>query len=183
MRHHLRSQNIIGATLLIVFVLCPMPATAEEEEHADLVWKGPGTCLECHTEEAHEVHGSVMYQWHGRCAADDHRTGAAGQDLGRRQQLLHQHSRQLECLRQLPRRPRRHAAVRSHQRRSSRTSTVCSATSRPTNARRSTVSSYPTPTPWPSPMDEAVRTVHVPERAQLSPVPRQGRWRRRGQTR
>ena len=33
--------------------------------HGGLVWNGADTCLECHTTEAHEVHGSVMYQWEG----------------------------------------------------------------------------------------------------------------------
>jgi len=35
------------------------------EGHADLTWTGPETCLQCHQAEAHEVHGSVMYQWKG----------------------------------------------------------------------------------------------------------------------
>jgi len=33
--------------------------------HAALSWSGPETCLQCHEAEAHEVHGSVMYQWKG----------------------------------------------------------------------------------------------------------------------
>ncbi|HSN56733.1 MAG TPA: MopE-related protein [Candidatus Sulfomarinibacteraceae bacterium] len=33
--------------------------------HDSLVWNGSQTCLQCHTAEAHEVHGSVMYQWQG----------------------------------------------------------------------------------------------------------------------
>ena len=35
------------------------------EGHANLTWSGPETCLQCHQSEAHEVHGSVMYQWKG----------------------------------------------------------------------------------------------------------------------
>mgnify|MGYP001823229947 CR=1 FL=1 len=35
------------------------------EPHADLQWAGPETCLQCHENEANEVHGSVMYQWKG----------------------------------------------------------------------------------------------------------------------
>jgi len=35
------------------------------EPHAALTWSGPDTCLQCHSAEAHEVHGSVMYQWKG----------------------------------------------------------------------------------------------------------------------
>jgi hypothetical protein len=38
---------------------------ADEDDHAGLTWEGPGTCLECHTDEAADVHGSVMYQWQG----------------------------------------------------------------------------------------------------------------------
>jgi hypothetical protein len=33
--------------------------------HDGLTWSGPGTCRECHPDEALEVHGSVMYQWQG----------------------------------------------------------------------------------------------------------------------
>jgi hypothetical protein len=33
--------------------------------HDGLTWSGPETCLQCHGTEAHEVHGSVMYQWEG----------------------------------------------------------------------------------------------------------------------
>jgi hypothetical protein len=33
--------------------------------HEGLVWNGTATCLQCHTNEAHEVHASVMYQWEG----------------------------------------------------------------------------------------------------------------------
>ena len=67
--------------------------------HADLTWTGPETCLQCHQSEAHEVHGSVMYQWKGE--TPDMVNGEAPQGKNRRcgQQLLHQHPRQLECLR------------------------------------------------------------------------------------
>jgi hypothetical protein len=62
---------------LIITFLCPILVAAGEEEHADLVWDGPDTCLECHTEEAHQVHGSVMYQWTGE--APQMTTGPAQQ--------------------------------------------------------------------------------------------------------
>ncbi len=35
------------------------------EAHANLVYNGPGTCLECHDNEAHDVFGSTHYQWKG----------------------------------------------------------------------------------------------------------------------
>jgi hypothetical protein len=34
-------------------------------DHSELDWRGPGTCVACHEDEATEVHGSVMYQWQG----------------------------------------------------------------------------------------------------------------------
>ena len=37
----------------------------EVSEHQDLVYNGPGTCLECHSNEAHDVFESVHYQWKG----------------------------------------------------------------------------------------------------------------------
>ena len=50
---------------------------AEEDDHAGLTWEGPETCLECHTDEATDVHGSVMYQWQG--ASPQMTTGPANQ--------------------------------------------------------------------------------------------------------
>ena len=35
------------------------------EDHSDIVYTGPGTCLECHDTEAHDVFGSTHYQWKG----------------------------------------------------------------------------------------------------------------------
>jgi hypothetical protein len=40
----------------------PKPTTGD---HDNLTYNGPGTCLECHENEAHEVHGSTHYQWKG----------------------------------------------------------------------------------------------------------------------
>lgn len=34
-------------------------------QHSGLKWNGPGTCLQCHTGQALEVHGSAHYQWEG----------------------------------------------------------------------------------------------------------------------
>lgn len=34
-------------------------------EHQGLTYQGPGTCLRCHADEAHEVFGSSHYQWQG----------------------------------------------------------------------------------------------------------------------
>jgi hypothetical protein len=43
----------------------PCPPVPGDGPHGGLTWTGADTCLECHTTEAHEVHGSVMYQWEG----------------------------------------------------------------------------------------------------------------------
>ena len=60
----LRFWVIVGmATSLVAGI--GLSVSADEEEHEGLVWDGPETCLECHTDEATEVHGSVMYQWTG----------------------------------------------------------------------------------------------------------------------
>ena len=34
-------------------------------DHSELDWRGPGTCVACHSDEAVDVHQSVMYQWQG----------------------------------------------------------------------------------------------------------------------
>ena len=34
-------------------------------DHGELDWRGPGTCVACHDDEAADVHASVMYQWQG----------------------------------------------------------------------------------------------------------------------
>jgi len=47
------------------------------DPHASLVWNGAETCLQCHEDEAVQVHGSVMYQWEGD--APDMDTGPARQ--------------------------------------------------------------------------------------------------------
>ncbi len=51
--------------LAVAFFIVAAGMVSAVEEHDDLVWTGPSTCLECHEDEAHQVHGSVMYQWKG----------------------------------------------------------------------------------------------------------------------
>lgn len=51
-------------TALLVFVLMPIMAMAQTS-HSNITWNGPGTCLTCHLAEANEVHSSVHYQWQG----------------------------------------------------------------------------------------------------------------------
>ncbi len=62
-------QAIFHPRLTIVLIgfalIMPAAIAGAAEEHDDLVWTGPATCLECHEDEAHQVHGSVMYQWKG----------------------------------------------------------------------------------------------------------------------
>lgn len=43
-----------------------LPAAAESSAHASVKWTGPGTCVSCHAKEAQEVHGSAHYQWQGQ---------------------------------------------------------------------------------------------------------------------
>jgi hypothetical protein len=50
--------------------------------HSALTWNGPGTCLQCHTNEAHEVHASVMYQWEGAAPQMDHGPAVQGKISG-----------------------------------------------------------------------------------------------------
>ena len=65
MRQDRSRIHAITVTALSIVVSCGLWAGADEDEHDDLIWTGPGTCLECHENEATEVHGSVMYQWTG----------------------------------------------------------------------------------------------------------------------
>lgn len=57
-------------TSIILFALSPYgitsPAGAVVPEHqAIAAWQGAATCLQCHEAEAHEVFGSIHYQWLG----------------------------------------------------------------------------------------------------------------------
>ena len=53
---------VLGALVLC----CGGVAVEAQSPHDDLVWTGSDTCLQCHLDEATEVHGSVMYQWQGQ---------------------------------------------------------------------------------------------------------------------
>ena len=56
-------------TVIVISVICAIAARSAisaDNPHANATWSGPGTCLECHETEANEVHGSVMYQWQGQ---------------------------------------------------------------------------------------------------------------------
>ncbi len=57
-------QSAIIAILVVAAVALTTPAAADNP-HTDVTWNGPATCVECHETEANEVHGSVMYQWQG----------------------------------------------------------------------------------------------------------------------
>jgi hypothetical protein len=52
-------------TIVLFGILIASISIADDDEHGELTWDGPGTCIECHTDEAEDVHGSVMYQWQG----------------------------------------------------------------------------------------------------------------------
>jgi hypothetical protein len=45
--------------------LSALPASAQVSAHRRLQWKGSDMCLQCHAEEARDVHGSSHYQWEG----------------------------------------------------------------------------------------------------------------------
>jgi len=65
MRHPATITSIVFAASAAVVLGLGSPAAADQGDHEGLTWEGPGTCLECHTGEATDVHGSVMYQWQG----------------------------------------------------------------------------------------------------------------------
>lgn len=50
------------AFLVTAFAVSAGSATAQ---HQGLKWNGPGTCLQCHTGQALDVHDSAHYQWEG----------------------------------------------------------------------------------------------------------------------
>ena len=49
----------VAAALVLV---ASAPALAQ---HSGLKWNGPGTCVQCHYNEAMQVHASAHYQWEG----------------------------------------------------------------------------------------------------------------------
>jgi len=54
-----------GFWLLVVVLLLSITPAGAQNPHDGLAWSGNETCLECHEDEAVDVHGSVMYQWQG----------------------------------------------------------------------------------------------------------------------
>jgi len=60
---HQRIAGLVGGALLLIVSVTPAMA---QNPHEDLTWSGSDTCLECHEDEAIDVHGSVMYQWEGQ---------------------------------------------------------------------------------------------------------------------
>lgn len=48
--------------------------------HENLTWSGPGTCLQCHTAQATDVHASTHYQWKGETP---YMTNAGGTPQGK----------------------------------------------------------------------------------------------------
>jgi hypothetical protein len=64
----------------------PEPTPTPEpssNDHANLTYNGPGTCLECHENEAYEVHGSTHYQWKGEAPyMVDGNSQLQGKDVG-----------------------------------------------------------------------------------------------------
>jgi len=51
-------------------------------DHSELDWRGPGTCVACHADEAMDVHASVMYQWQGDAPLMTNGGPRQGKDLG-----------------------------------------------------------------------------------------------------
>ncbi len=56
---------IPGVVICLMALIGAAGSVRAQNPHAGLTWSGPDTCLGCHEDEAVEVHGSVMYQWHG----------------------------------------------------------------------------------------------------------------------
>lgn len=50
--------------------------------HESLTWNGPGTCLQCHSEQGAEVHASVHYQWKGETPDMTNGSGPQGKIAG-----------------------------------------------------------------------------------------------------
>jgi hypothetical protein len=63
-----RDREVAGSVILLLPLLVLLGAMPgwSQSPHAGLTWTGPDTCLDCHQDEAVEVHGSVMYQWDGQ---------------------------------------------------------------------------------------------------------------------
>lgn len=72
------SEAVKSATYTIANA--PPPATGNP--HANLTWKGAGTCVACHAEEARDVHSSVHYQWQGATPAIANHNQGGGKNAG-----------------------------------------------------------------------------------------------------
>lgn len=57
---------IPGVLICVLSLIGGAGSAAAQNPHDGLTWNGQDTCLQCHEEEAIEVHGSVMYQWQGQ---------------------------------------------------------------------------------------------------------------------
>ena len=56
---------LVSATVIVGAFLALAGNGMAASVHDTLTWSGPNTCLACHTDKAFEVHGSVHYQWSG----------------------------------------------------------------------------------------------------------------------
>ncbi|MCX8031524.1 MAG: hypothetical protein N3A59_08120 [Thermodesulfovibrionales bacterium] len=52
-------------SILAIGIMVFFGSALSSTYHANLIWKGPQTCLQCHEDKAREVHSSVHYQWQG----------------------------------------------------------------------------------------------------------------------
>ncbi len=59
-----RRANIVGVALLGALALATAVA-AQTPAHAALTWQGNGTCLTCHEQQGRDMHASAHYQWQG----------------------------------------------------------------------------------------------------------------------
>jgi hypothetical protein len=67
--HHHRPARLVSSVRrafpVFAVIVSQAVAVSAQNPHDEITWTGPDTCLECHEDEAIEVHGSVMYQWQG----------------------------------------------------------------------------------------------------------------------
>ncbi|MFA5354360.1 MAG: hypothetical protein WC291_09025, partial [Thermodesulfovibrionales bacterium] len=80
----MKRRNILfGLVATVVSLFYFSPVWGEiEKDHLNMVWTGPETCLECHDEEATEVHASVHYQWKGAALEIVNGQPIQGKDAG-----------------------------------------------------------------------------------------------------
>ncbi|MEN8174887.1 MAG: hypothetical protein ABFS23_03940 [Pseudomonadota bacterium] len=69
MRMNKEKRLISGRSLLIglaaLFMNAAPVLASDDDAHQNLTYTGPGTCLECHSYDAHDVFDSTHYQWKG----------------------------------------------------------------------------------------------------------------------